>query len=364
MPSRVLFVSYTADWTGPTNSLWLLLGYLREQYDVAVLLPGHGLFSDKLTEAGIPFHSLPALNRQAIPAMWRLIRSGQFDVVYGNSTHGSSRNALIAAKLARVPVIVHVREMGWGKTWRQMGFLRLADSVVAVSQACAESIKRFVKPGRLHVVYNGVPLDGYTFDREADRAYVLGECGLPPDSVVVVSLGHLCARKGQLYGVEALAQAVQHAPNIHLLLIGSLDRDAAYVEHVRTRIREGKLDERITLLGFRQDVMRLLSGSDILLHTAERDPHPRAVIEAMAAGLPVVGFATDGVSESVLSGETGLLVLRGDVRPLAENLLALVTDSETRTQMGDAGARLARRRFSAATTADQIGAVIDHVLEK
>jgi len=129
---RVLFVSYTADWTGPSNSLLLLLKYLRDDYDVAVLLPGQGSFSEALSCAAIPVFSFPSLNKWSIPSIYRLIRRESFDLVYGNSTHGSSRNALIAAKLARVPFICHVREMGWGKSWKEIGFLRFPNSVVGI----------------------------------------------------------------------------------------------------------------------------------------------------------------------------------------------------------------------------------------
>ena len=72
MGRRVLFISYTAGWTGPTHSLLLILRYVRKWFDVAVLLPGHGDFSQALEDEGIPFFSLPRLNKWAIPAMIRL----------------------------------------------------------------------------------------------------------------------------------------------------------------------------------------------------------------------------------------------------------------------------------------------------
>ena len=74
------------------------------------------MFSEALASEEIPFFSLPDLSKRSIASIYRLIKRDCFDLVYGNSSHGCSRNALIAAKLARVPFICHVREMGWEKS--------------------------------------------------------------------------------------------------------------------------------------------------------------------------------------------------------------------------------------------------------
>ena len=91
---------------------------------MAVLLPGHGLFSDALEGEAIPFFSLPRLTKWSIPSIYRLIKREHFDLVYGNTTHSSSRAAMVATKLSGVRFVCHVREMSWGKSWRQLGYLR------------------------------------------------------------------------------------------------------------------------------------------------------------------------------------------------------------------------------------------------
>ena len=103
MSDRILFVSYTAKWGGPNNSLLLMLKHLRQRYNVAVLLPGRGEFSDKLSTEKIPFYSYPSLTKWTIPSVFRLIQREHFNLVYGNGRNGVSRNALIASKLANVP---------------------------------------------------------------------------------------------------------------------------------------------------------------------------------------------------------------------------------------------------------------------
>ena len=217
---NVLFVSTTADWTGPTNSLLQLLKHLRSRYNVAVLLPGQGLFSEMLVGEDIPFFSLPHLTKWYIPAIFRLIRREHIDLVYGDTMASSSRCAWVAAKLAGARFVCHVREMGWRVSWRELGYLRFADATVAVSEACRASISRFVPSKKLHVVHNGVPISDFCTQREPAQAYLRSETGLLPDQVAVMSVGDICPRKGQEYAVAALAKAIREAPNLHLIMVG------------------------------------------------------------------------------------------------------------------------------------------------
>lgn len=364
VPKRILFVSYTAGWTGPTNSLLLLLKYLRSSYEVSVLVPGHGSFTEKLEIEQIPFFSLPSLSRRSIVTMSRLMKRERFDLVYGNNTSGSSRNALIAAKLSRIPFICHVREMGWGKSWTSLGFLRLSNGVIAVSNSCASSVNRFVSDEKLFVIYNGgeaPALQPGCVQNEGDRNGI----GKPPsDYVEIICVGHIRPRKGQEYAVLAMAQVIKKLPCVRLRLVGSLDRDPAYVSKLQSMIKRLKLEGQVVLTGFREDVPRLLSSADIFLHTSIEDPHPRSVIEAMESGLPVVAFSTDGVAETIVDGESGLLIGEGDVKGLANGISKLAMDPSLRIKLGDNGKSRASDNFSAESTATQVGSVIRNTLNE
>ncbi len=363
MPLRLLFVSYTANWTGPTNSLLLLLKYLRKYYQVAVLLPGKGLFSEALQREQIIYFSFSNLTKRAIPAIYSLIKKEGFDLVYGNSTHSSSRNALIAAKLARVPFVCHLREMGWSKSWRKLGFLKLANNVIAVSNACSDSVSRFVTQRRLYVVYNGILLSQTKMARENTRANLLDEIGLPEQSFIISSVGHVCSRKGQELAIQAMASIVKKSPNSYLLIVGSIERDPGYVEKLKETIRKLNLQQYIYILGFRNDAYRLLQGSDLFLHTAIKDPHPRAIIEAMGVGLPVVAFTVDGVAETVVNDQTGYLVPTGDIDALSQAVQKFAADQELRRRLGENGHQRVRKYFLVEETARQVGEIIEHTMK-
>ena len=359
----ILFVSHTADWTGPTNSLMLLLENLRATFDVAVVLPGKGLFSEVLAGEQIDFFTFPSLTKRSILSLFRLIRRERISLVYGNTANSSSRTALVAAKLAGVPFICHVRQMGWGKSWRQLGYLRLADCIVAVSEACAASTSKFVSKHKCRVIYNGVA-SIYRPARHTARPYLLRQANLCRDDFIIVDVGSVYPRKGQVYAVQAMTHIVERIPRARLLLVGSVDRGQApvYVDRIHSMIDQMGLSDHVSLMDFREDTRQLIQGADLYLHTALADPHPRAVIEAMSVGLPVVAFDVDGVSETVVHGDTGFLIPQGSIDRLARAVIELAAHSTLRARMGAAGRRRVGSLFSATTTAEKVSELISETI--
>lgn len=366
MPSRrakVLFVSYISEWTGPTISLLLLLRRLRRDFDVAVLMPGRGPFSEALEQEGISYFSLGSLTKWSIPAIFQLIRRERFDLVYGNTTHSGSKNAFLVAKLNGLPFMCHVRSMEPDLSWRTAGHLRLADAVVAISEASADVVSTIVRQERLHVVHNGVepPINGTEPDATPLEAGARSEAGTV--QTTIVNVGHVCPRKGQKYAVEAMAEVVKEAPATQLILAGYVNRDEGYVREIRELVQRNGLEDNVTIVGFQEDVWRLLHDADIFLHTAVEEAHGRSVLEAMACGLPTVAFAADGVVESVVDGETGFLVPVGDVGGLVYGILKLINDRSLRSQLGKNGRHRIDEFFSADVTARRVGHIMDQTLK-
>jgi len=340
-----------------------LLRHLQDRFRVAVLLPEAGDFSQTLKREGIPLISFPSLGRRRIPALYRLIVDGGYDLVYGNNTSGSSRNALIAAKLGRVPFICHARGMLQRGQWRKYWFLRRAHAVIAISDACAVLVRRYAGGKRLHVIPSGVDLKD--IDRRESTEVEAREkgppAGVPPGVPIVLSLAHLTPRKCQHYAVEAMARVVRDVPSAHLLLVGA-ERDPKYVDHIRHLISERGLAENISLLGFRRDVLPLLRAADVFLHTAKSEAQGLVVLEAMATGLPVVAFGIDGVADSVHHENTGILCPIGDTQGLARAVTAFLRDDSLRRKFGERGRLRVTERFSSADSVARIERIIEDTL--
>ena len=357
--ARILFVNHTAEIGGPSHSLLMLVRHLRDRYDISVLLPEDGALCELLSQDGVDYFIIPSLRAKTVYRIFQLLRREGFDLVYGNSPSGCSRNAMLAAKLARIPFIWHFRSMKWNLTWRQAFFLRWADAVVTVSKASAEPLKRFYPPTSISVVHNGVELSSFDGDRSAARRYLAEQLDLSPNAQYVVGVASLSPRKGHDLAVAIVAQLIGEIPDAHLLVAGMLDRDLGHTNKIQMIIRRHGLGDRIHLLGLRTDVPRLLRGSDVFLHTAKKDPHPRAVIEAMAAGLPVVAFAVDGVTETVVDGDTGYLFSVGDVTGMAGAVRSLLKAPAQAAEMGKRGREYVRSHFTASRTAAQVAQVIE-----
>jgi glycosyltransferase involved in cell wall biosynthesis len=143
--------------------------------------------------------------------------------------------------------------------------------------------------------------------------------------------------------VEAAQAVVAAFPAVRFLFVGREDREAA---SIRDRIRILGLERHILLTGSRRDVAEILDASDIVAHPGEQEGLSNAVLEAMAAGLPVVASSVGGNPEAVEDGETGRLVPPGDAQAMASAILELLRDPVRAAAMGRAGRERARRRFS------------------
>lgn len=361
---RLLFVAHTASLGGPAFSLLMLVRYLRHWYKVAVLLPEDGALCQLLADEGIAYFVIPGLGTKSIYHIFRLVRREGVDLVYGNNPSSCSRNALLAAKLARKPFIWHFRGVKWHWGRRQGFAVDWADGVVAVSQSCAESIRRFCPRKDIEVIYNGVELAPFVANKTRACSDLAGQFGIAEPARYVMSVSHLIPRKGHEKALEVMAQVVEKMPEVHLLVAGSLDRDPGYCEEVRRLLGQLGLEHHVHLLGLRSDVPRLLAGADLFLHTATRDPHPRSVIEAMAAGLPVVAYAVDGVAETVMDGETGRLLPVGAVEEMAEAIVSLLRAPARMAEMGRRAYARVEEHFTARGTAEQVAHVIEQVLDR
>lgn len=360
---RVLFVTHTSEWIGPNASLVQLVTHSPAWMEPIVLVPCDGPLSTELDRQQIAYRRIGKLDKHAILRIARLIRREDIELVYGNSAHGASRNALIAAKMCGRPFVYHLREMCGQARMRSVTFLRLADAVVAVSRATAESYSRFLqKPAT--VVYNGVPEEHFAPPSPETRQRLRREFGIPAHAPVVVHVGNVYRRKAQHLAVRAFQDLKHRQADARLFLVGRLDRDPEYVRELEDMIDRVDQSRHIHLTGFRSDVRDLLAASDVFLHTATEDPHPRAVIEAMAANLPVVALAVDGVKETILDGECGFLVEPpGDPERLADRLDRILGAPELRDLMGANGRNRALRLFSAERAAGEIGCLIERLLQ-
>ena len=210
---------------------------------------------------------------------------------------------------------------------------------VAIAEEVRATIQQLYGYPDPPLIPNGIPTDEYAPDSDK-RTWWRQAHGIEPRATVVTHIGRFAVQKNHALLVEAFAQVRADAP-LYLLLVGGGELENA----VREQVAGLGLASRVRFLGVRADVADILRASDVFVLSSRWEGNPMSVMEAMAAGLPVVSTAVGGVPELVREGETGLLVPSEDAGALAQALQALVDDPAHRQAMGDAARQRAVARF-------------------
>jgi len=214
--------------------------------------------------------------------------------------------------------------------------------VVAVSHDLA----KFLAPGlgipleAITVVHNGIPIPtaSAVSDRGAKQQDARTSVGLPWPGPLLVAVGNLYPVKDH----ANLLRAAAELPGVHVAIAGRGDQEVP----LRHLAEEFAISQRVHLLGLRQDVDRVLLAADVFVQPSRSEGLPLAVLEAMAAALPVVATRVGGVGEAVVDGETGILVAPADSPALAGALRAVLAMPDRGAALGQAGRERAIRDFS------------------
>jgi len=346
---RVLHIITRLELGGAQHNTLYTVAHLDPRYFAPALAWGPGGVLDSQAHAleGVELHPVPKLVREirplrdvgALAALRLVIRQVRPSIVH---THSSKAGILgrMAARLERVPVIVHTVH-GFGFTPLQPApvrrlFLllermagRWTTHVIAVSWA---DLDRGVRLG-LHrrndvsVIRSGIRLDRYR-GATGGKA-VRRELGIPPDAVLVTQIGNFKPQKAPLDFVAMARRVAAAAPHCFFLMTG----DGPLRERAEATVREASLAESFRFTGWRDDVPALLDATDIAVLSSRHEGLPRAVVEALAAKVPVVATAVDGTPEVVRDGVDGYLVPPADPRALAERVLRLAKNEALRRRM-------------------------------
>jgi glycosyltransferase involved in cell wall biosynthesis len=220
--------------------------------------------------------------------------------------------------------------------------LEKRDRVVGVGQAVRDALiaNEGIPPERISVLYNGVNLQ--PFGSFGDRDAVRKELGIGRDELVLIQVARLDYLKDHLTAIRTVDRVVARRRNTRLVLVGEGPERPLIEQEVKQR----GLGDHVRMLGLRKDIPRLVAAADIFLLTSISEGIPLTLIEAMAAGLPIVSTDVGGVAEVVLDGCTGVLAAAKDDARLAEHCLRLAADPELRAELGQHGQRRAVDHFA------------------
>jgi glycosyltransferase involved in cell wall biosynthesis len=268
--------------------------------------------------------------------------------------------ASLAAWMTRLPLIWHMRDCLGPASGRMMGLLARFSTrrVVAISDAVCRSLRAAgtFPMDRVIRVYNGVEPPVLRH-----RTALRTELGIPAGALLVGTVGQISRWKG----LHVLLEAIRAQPSIFAVITGEClftGNEGPYRQELDDLAREPGLAGRVFFTGQREDIGDVMHGLDILVHPAvEPEPFGRVLVEAMAAGRPVIASDIGGVPE-IVGPECGRLVAPEDAGALSRALAELASDPALRKRMGEAGRLRARALFSPDTCRRRMEEIYDEVL--
>ena len=302
----------------------------------------------------------PGLDPRMIPRLGRALAAARPDVLH---THLHVLKYVLPARLAwRRCAVVHtlhnVAEREAVATDRMVHHLafRVGVAPVAIGDAVAESFQRVYRLPARHTIPNGIPVADYRCP-PAVRAEVRAALSIPADAPTFLTGGRLNVQKNHAALLSAFSDPA--LAGARLLIAG----DGDLREDLQRQAEQLGAGERVLFLGVRKDVPRLLAAADGLVMASTWEGNPLVVMEAMAAGRPVVATAVGCVPELV-SSRTGWLAPPGDVAALSAAMVELVLDLDRARARGAAGAEVAMERFDASVMARAYAALFAERLHR
>lgn len=381
LPRKVLFVMNSAAGGAALSTIGLIEGLRKEGIASCAVCHDAGNKEEKerlheATKGSVIFTPLYWWNKQTRAPLWKrplievkqLQRTGwkktsrdkvtsyseeqKADLIHTNTI--LNQEGAFAARALGLPHVWHLREMlGEGNPFRLPiegkafgGFMEThCSKLIANSHVAATQIKNWVSKEILEIVPNGIELKRFALIQPRKKT----------DKIVIAMVGNLTSRvKKHLLFIEAAALVDKTLP-LQFRIYGHDPTNNGQIRHdeyawnLQESVRQKGLTDMFSFKGFVDDPVRIMREIDILLHPAHQESFGRIVVEAMAAGLPVIGVKGGGVGEIVIDGETGLLAKPDNVKELAAHIERLAKDESFRKELGQKGRVRAQDFYSLET---------------
>ncbi|MFA5811622.1 MAG: glycosyltransferase family 4 protein [bacterium] len=353
---NLLFLSFVPEIGGAEISTLLLLEKMdRNIWNPVYVMPSEGPLSKRARALDVRVDTMQ-LEKITLPfpgrymgTVWRLarfIRNNHIDLV-ACTVEICNQYGLPAARLNRIPIVCHTRNMipDYRSFWRTL--LHFPDLLIANSRATAESYRGYLRRGQKVVtIHNGVDLT--EFAPMSNNNGFRKRYGINRDDYLIGVIARISPHKRQDLFITAMVEVVRVCPNAKAVIVGEtfIDRSADYMEKLRRMVTDYGLEKRIIFTGFVENMRELYAALDMLVLPSTAEPFGRVLIEAMAMELPIVATRSGGAVEIVDDEKTGRLVNPDDPVKLADAIKTLYGAPLSCAVMGKAGRERVELLFS------------------
>ena len=359
---RILHVYPKDDYfTGAAIQLRELAQQLaRRGHEVVVATRPSEHWARLCRQEGLAHYGVPMTSEVDLASAWRLARilkTHRIGVVHAHKGKGRTL-ALMAGLLVRIPVLILNRGVSFPlDRFQRLGYTtRRVTAVIAVCESIKQALVGSGVDGKkIEVIYSGT--DTTRFHPGVDGAAVRRDLGFSPADFVITQIG-VRSWKGNDDVIDAMVAVAAAAPAARLLIVGARNPDSLY-ELARRR----RLDGRVRVVGYREDVPEILAASDCCVDASYAGLGLTGTLrEALAVGTPVVATDLEGNPELVTHGVTGLLVPPRRADALARALLEIIADPPRACAMALEGRRRVQARFSTAVKVERTEALYRRLL--
>lgn len=337
---RILHSESSKGWGGQEiRTLKEMVALRNCGHTVELLCPKEARLGIRSAELGFAVYYAPMQSGVDMESIFRakaILHRGAFDVVNTHSGHDTLTVGL-AARLACTPLIVRTRHLALPVS-SLATYTWIPHRVIAVSNFVRRYlISAGVNEDHVHTIYDGIPKPVLSSASTLRR-----ELGIASDATIACMVAVVRDEKGHEDLIEAAQPLFRIYPKLHIVMAG----DGPAFKRIKGVVRTLGLEQRIHMLGFRTDVLNIYRGSDMFILPTHQEALGQAFIEAMAAGLPVIGTRVGGVPELIEDGVNGLLVPAREPKALRAALKRMIEDPELRRRLREEALRITERGFT------------------
>jgi len=354
-----LHIDSAKTWRGGQQQVLYLAERLKD-YDNLIACPPQGSLAEKAKAMGLkvlPVDMYGEWDLIAVCRLKKIIRDNSIEIVHLHSPHAHSLG-LLAARSAGNCKVVLSRRVDFHIRRNILSRLKYSkvDRIIAISERVKKVLVADGLPGeKIDVIYSGVDLKKF---QNVKGNYLIAELGLNRHKLRVGNIAALAWHKDHTTLIEAARIVVDKFPGVIFLIVG----EGSLRREIEILIRKFDLQEKVKLLGFRQDIPAILSILDLFVLSSSWEGLGTSLLDAFASKLPVVATNVGGIPEIVRDGVNGILVPPGNPGALAGAIICLLKNRDLARQMAEEGFRLVREKFSIEKMVEETRKIYDRLV--
>lgn len=337
-------------------------GLLERGHYVAIVCRKHSKIINEATKHGIDAHYLPLKKPYDILTIIRLakfLKANRFDIV---NTHSGIDSWIggIAAKIANIPVLIRTRHLNIPLRKNIFNFIHyLPDIYITCGENMRENLINrcgFSADKVVSIPTGVIP----AFFKTIRKPEIKLKYGLSKDSIVIANVGILRSVKGHEITLKAVRKVIKTFLNAKFLIVG----DGPRRRELEDMVKNLGISEYVIFTGFVENIPEIYSLADVAILSSWSEGVPQGLLQAMAAGIPVVATKVGGVPEVVVNDETGILVKAGDPESFAKGIIRILKNTSLSLRLAENARNIVAEKYSVSNMLNKLESLYQDLLKE